>query len=153
VSPRTGPQLTTPAYAAREQVRGDRVGVHTDVYSLGVILYELLAGRRPFVLSNRTPAEAESMIVQQEPEKPSAVAQRMGAVGGAGPYQPPASKSSWRDLDVLCLTAMHKDAQGRCPSAEALVRDLDHFLKGIHQIRPPRFFSSRCRGVPEAQVG
>ena len=126
---RTGLRLMTPAYAAPEQLRGDRVGVHTDVYSLGVVLYELLVGRLPFDLSNRTPAEAELIIIEQEPGRPSAAARKepgspnasgVRSVGGA----------AWADIDVLCLTAMHKDPARRYRTVEALVRDVDHFLRG-----------------------
>jgi len=122
----TGLRLMTPAYAAPEQVRGEQVGIHTDVYSLGVILYQLLTGKLPFDLSNRTPAEAETMITQQSPEKPSSVRQHLPAV----PEHSRVSKTSWGDLDVLCLTAMHKDPQRRYRSAEALIRDVDHYLDG-----------------------
>lgn len=127
---RTGLRLMTPAYAAPEQIRAGQVGIHTDVYSLGVMLYELLAGHLPFDLSNRTPAEIETILVESFPEKPSAAARALG--GGAGPelQSPPASKGAWADLDVLCLTAMHKDAERRYRSVEALIRDIDHFLKG-----------------------
>ncbi|MEW5977642.1 MAG: tetratricopeptide repeat protein [Acidobacteriota bacterium] len=122
---RTGLRLMTPAYAAPEQIRGERVGIHTDVYALGVVLYELLTGRLPFDLSSRTPSEAEAIIVEQNPEKPSAVAQ-----GDSSPTALVASKTAWADLDVLCLTAMHKDVQRRYRSVEALVRDIDHYLNG-----------------------
>jgi len=105
---RTALRLMTPAYAAPEQIRGERVGIYTDVYALGVVLYELLGGRLPFDLSNRTPGEAEVMIAEREPEKPCGVP----------------------DLDVLCLTAMQKAPERRYASVEALIRDIDHYLHG-----------------------
>jgi len=123
---RTGLRLMTPAYAAPEQIRGEQAGVYTDVYALGVILYELLAGALPFEVADQTTGAIESMIVEQEPEKPSLRAKRQGAGGRA----PQAGKTSWADLDVLCLTAMHKDPQRRYGSVEALTRDIDHYLKG-----------------------
>jgi serine/threonine-protein kinase len=123
----TSLRLMTPAYAAPEQIRGERVGIQTDVYSLGVILYELLSGKLPFDLSNRTPAEAETMIVEHEPVKPSSLARRMAEKPGV--RVPSATSTAWADLDVLCLTAMHKDPQRRYRSVEALIRDIDHYLK------------------------
>jgi serine/threonine-protein kinase len=125
---RTGLRLMTPAYAAPEQIRGERVGVHTDVYSLGVMLYELLAGRLPFDLSSRTPGEAEAVILQQEPEKPSVAAQATAATAGPGSRSDAPTRREWADLDVLCLTAMHKDPARRYRTVDALIRDTDHFL-------------------------
>lgn len=104
---RTGLRLMTPAYAAPEQLRGQGVGIYTDIYALGVVLYELLAGKLPFDLSNRSPGEAEAILLEHEPARPCGVA----------------------DLDVLCLTAMHKDPARRYPSVDALIRDIDHYLK------------------------
>jgi tetratricopeptide (TPR) repeat protein len=119
---RTALRLMTPAYAAPEQLEGGPVGTRSDVYSLGVILFELLAGRLPLDLSKRTPADAELAIVR-EPEKPSAVAAKQRRILHAG-------KTAWSDLDVLCLTAMHHDPERRYRSVEALIRDIDHYLKG-----------------------
>jgi eukaryotic-like serine/threonine-protein kinase len=122
----TGLRLMTPAYAAPEQISGARIGIQTDVYSLGVILYELLAGCLPFDLSTKTPGEAEAIILGQTPNRPSEVSRQndtntLGVSAGA---------SAWADLDVLCLTAMHKDPSRRYQSVEALIRDVDHYLKG-----------------------
>ena len=66
---------------------------------------------------NRTPGAAEKIIAEEQPQRPSAVVQRVHA-------------SSWADLDVLCLTAMHKDPQRRYRTVDALIRDVDHYLKG-----------------------
>ena len=118
---RTGMRLMTPAYAAPEQLTGGRIGIHTDVYALGVVLYELLSGRLPFDLSNRTPGQAEAVILEQAPERPSLVAQGSALFRSAG-------KTSWSDLDVLCLTAMHKEPARRYSTVAALIRDVDHYL-------------------------
>ena len=116
---RTAFRPMTLPYASPEQIRGDSLGTESDVYSLGVILYELVTGQLPFDFSNLSTGEAERLILQREPQPPSAVARRSRL-----------PRSAWGELDVLCLTAMHKDLQRRYRSVEALIRDIDHYLKG-----------------------
>ena len=127
---RTGLRLMTPAYAAPEQLRAGRVGIHTDIYSLGVVLYELLTGRLPFDIAHRTPAEVETLIAEHDPVKPSAVARRRLEHEGGDARLPAASKSQWDDLDVICLTAMHKEPDRRYVTVDALIRDIDRYLAG-----------------------
>ena len=120
---RTELRLMTPAYAAPEQFLGEGQGVHTDVYALGAVFYELLTGRVPIDLQGRTPTEQAAMVLHQEPEKPSVVAKRAGRAAAAG-------GASWSDLDVICLTALQKDPARRYRSVESLMRDFDHYLRG-----------------------
>ncbi len=155
---RTNVRFLTPAYASPEQIRGDRVGIQSDVYSLGVIFYELLCGRVPFDFSNRTPGEAEVTILESEPVKPSAVFRR--TAGTSNSSSSTAADAAWPDLDVLCLTAMHKDPQRRYRSVEALVRDIDHYRNGEPldaqpdslRYRSKKFVSRNRRAVASAAL-
>ena len=127
---RTSVALMTPAYAAPEQILGGRVGMHTDIYALGVILYQLIAGRLPFDLEGLTSAEAQLMITEHEAARPSA---------SRANTSEPWSRAEWAELDVLCLTAMHKEPQRRYASVDALIRDIDHFLNAEPlEARPDR---------------
>jgi serine/threonine-protein kinase len=114
---RTSLRLMTPAYAAPELIRGERAGIHSDVYALGVIMYELLVGERPF-------------IAEREPERPSIAARRRATIEDPVPSGRGAGHTSWSDLDVLCLTALHNDPARRYRTVDALVRDVDHYLAG-----------------------
>ncbi len=127
---RTVQRMMTPAYASPEQIRGGRITIQTDVYSLGVILFELLAGELPFDLTNLMPDEAVSIVAQHDPPRPSVMARRK--MKYARPSNRPdeaIGKSQWADLDVLCLTAMHQEPDRRYRSVEALIRDIDHYLQ------------------------
>ena len=123
---RTGHRVMTPAYAAPEQLRGGRVGIHTDVYSLGVVLYELLSGRLPFDPGTKTADELAAAIDERAPDGPSVVVRQSGLWPGGEAPRP--STSEWGDLDVLCLTAMHHDPKRRYATVDLLIRDIDHFL-------------------------
>jgi serine/threonine-protein kinase len=114
---RTGHHLLTPAYAATEQVRRDDVTTATDVYQLGVLAYELLAGIRPFDLAGRSPSEIERVICDQPPRQPSRKAGSMaGQLRG--------------DLDTIILKALRKEPERRYRSVEALGTDLRRYRSG-----------------------
>lgn len=119
----TGLRMMTPAYAAPEQVRGERVGVFTDVYALGVVLYELLTGTLPFELSSRTPGEVDRLIVEQAITRPSIVAQSRDSERARQ-----LGRAEWHDADLLCATAMHKEPARRYRTVDALMRDVEHLL-------------------------
>lgn len=77
----TSARLLTPEYASPEQVRGGPVTTCSDVYSLGVVLYEFLTGRRPYQLKSRSLGEVEKIICEQEPDRPSTAVTRDGDDG------------------------------------------------------------------------
>jgi serine/threonine-protein kinase len=143
----TGTQvrLMTPQYASPEQVRGDVITTASDQYSLGVILYELLTGRRPYRITAVTTEEIARVICEEEPERPSKVVTRPGEIGtvyGSERTITPEAVSADRattvdrlrrklggELDIIVLKAMQKDSQRRYASVEALSEDLLRFLE------------------------
>lgn len=116
----TGLRMLTPAYAAPEQFTGGPVGVHTDVYAMGAMLFELITGSRPFpetVVSDAAAMEARL----REPARPSAQALRDRQVPG---------RAQWDELDVIVMKAMHPDPERRYRTAYSLIRDIDRYLRG-----------------------
>jgi serine/threonine protein kinase/tetratricopeptide (TPR) repeat protein len=122
---RTAERLMTPEYASPEQVRGDPVTTSTDVYALGVLLYELLAGKRPFKFETTSPVEMARIICEQDPEPPSLV-----IAANAGPHQSDAARKMKGDLDNIVLMAMRKEPARRYVSVAALAADVQAYLAG-----------------------
>ena len=139
---RTGSRAFTLHYAAPEQLRGEAVSTMTDVYSLGVILHELLSGVRPYRPSRNTDAALEEAILLHEPIRPS-VAVSSGAGGGWFGEDDAGRKRYVRrlsgDLDNIVIKALAKDPAQRYPSVEALAQDLRRHVSGrpVHA-RSPR---------------
>lgn len=120
----TGGRACTPAYAAPEQLAGGAVTTATDVYGVGALLYELLAGARAYDLAEATAADTERRKASP-PRPPSAVASSNRA------------RSLRGDLDMICLKALDPDAARRYPTADALADDLRRHLDGLPiQARP-----------------
>jgi eukaryotic-like serine/threonine-protein kinase len=126
---RTELRAFTPAYASPEQFRGRRATATADVYSLGVMLYELLARTRPYG-EVETPAELERAVLEREPDPPSTAARRSGTVSAEGTALRPAPGRLSRDLDAICLKALRKEPSERYASAAAFADDLRRYLDG-----------------------
>ena len=118
---RSALHFLTPEYASPEQLRGETVTTASDVYSLGILLYQLLTGRRPFALENLSLAQILTIVSQREPAAPSTVL--------------PLERTSWRrqlvgDLDNITLRALRTEPADRYASVAQLREDLGRHLQG-----------------------
>jgi tetratricopeptide (TPR) repeat protein len=107
-------RLLTPEYASPEQVRGRPVTTASDVYSLGVVLYELVSGVKPYRIESGDPAELVRLVCERDPGRPSTLAPGLSG-----------------DLDAIVLKAMRKEPERRYASAAALSEDIGRFLDGL----------------------
>ena len=117
----TNVRLLTPHYAAPEQITGEPVTTATDVYTLGVMLYELLAGHHPHVMGDEPRFDVERAVVETMPPPPSA---RVADIE--------LQRQLAGELDAIMLLALRKEPSSRHPSAAALANDLRRHLDGLN---------------------
>jgi serine/threonine protein kinase len=149
----------TPEYASPEQIKAEPITMASDVYSLGVLLYELLTGHRPYRFKTRTPAEIEQVICEEEPLKPSTVVTRVEEQtlpdGTTRAITPP-ENSRLRDsdpkqmrsclagdLDAIVLMALRKEPGRRYASVHDFSEDIRKHLEGLPIMARPSTLAYR----------
>src|SRR5512143_1219065 len=132
-------RVLTPTHASPEQIRGEPVTTSTDVYALGVLLYQLLAGRLPFTGDEKTPASAAELarqVLHSEPPPPSAAVMqgRRERIGAARQHDATLTprrlgRELRGDLDNIVMMALRKEPARRYGSVQALDDDIARFLR------------------------
>ncbi len=134
---RTGHGVMTPAWASPEQVRGELVTTASDVYQLGLLLYELLTGQRPYEVDPRSPKQTERVVCEQVPPRPSAALARTAdparveEVSRQRATRPDRLRQRLAgDLDMICRKALRKEPERRYESVSNLVDDVERHQQG-----------------------
>jgi serine/threonine-protein kinase len=143
----TGQRLMTPAYASPEQVRGEPITTAADVWALGVLLFELLTGRRPHDLENRTLPEALRLITEEDPGPPSLAVNAPAAgvpdttlaahYAARGMTRDQLRRRLQGDLDNIVLKAIRREPARRYGSVEQLAEDVRRHLVGLPVMARP----------------
>ena len=144
--------MMTPQYASPEQIRGEIVSTSSDIYSLGLILYELLTGVAAYNFPNQRPDEIAKIICENEPPRPSSVVSDQWSVirNTTNDHQRTTnkiiqnSKSLRGDLDNIILKALRKEPTRRYASVEQFANDISRHLEGLPVIACPDTFSYRA---------
>ena len=149
-------RLMTPDYASPEQVRGEAITTACDIYSLGIVFFELLTGLRPYWFKEYTPQEIISVICDKEPGKPSTAVHRL--TGKTEGSVTPESICNNRkttlarlkrklhgDLDNIAMMALRKEPKRRYVSIEQMSEDIRRHLEGLPVIARPATFRYRTR--------
>jgi len=142
-------RLMTPEYASPEQLRGLAITTASDIYSLGVVLFELLSGHRPYRLRSRRPEEVFEVILHDEPEKPSVAATLKQANDVTNnPTNPQSAirnpKFLRGDLDNIVLKALRKEPRRRYASVQEFSEDIRRHLEGLPVTATPDTLSYRA---------
>lgn len=136
----TGFRILTPGYASPEQIRGEAMTTASDVYSLGVVLYELLTGVSPYATANGSSQEIVQAACEKEPQKPSSAIQRLRSTADTPADQPgrgraiPGAKLRKQlsgDLDNIVLMSLRKEPSRRYASVNDLQEDIQRHLDDI----------------------
>ena len=153
-------RLMTPEYASPEQVRGEAITTASDVYSLGVVLYGLLTGRRPYGRASRVARDIVQAVIETEPEKPSASVTRAETVTAQTVSEtrdeiPEKLQRRLRgDLDNIVLKALRKEPERRYASVDQFSEDIRRHLEGLPVIaRPDTFFYRSSKFVKRHKAG
>jgi serine/threonine-protein kinase len=138
---RTAFRLMTPAYASPEQVRGDTLTTRSDVYALGLLLYELVAGRPAHRITTDSPREVYEVVCERDPQRPSdsvtngavdADAPRTSELAAARGTTPERLRRQLRgDLDAIVAMALRKEPGRRHATPELLAADVGRYLDGL----------------------
>ena len=152
--------MMTPEYASPEQFRGAAVTTATDVYSLGLVLYELLTGSAAYNFSSRMPHEIARVVLETDPKKPSTAIRGKDGIAEQGEKAPPATEAIGNvrgdspeklrkrisgDLDNIVMKAIRKEPGERYSSADQLSEDIRRHLEHLPVLARKSTLAYRCR--------